>query len=157
MVTALRTKFILQLSKRESCHHYNKIFLLLFCIQEINAAIYIQNEILLFLSLVKFKYPENHHFKFCEISFGQSPSMKCWQKLHIATSSMNKMMKHVVTKKIVGHDLKFADNSLDNRLQLALQFEVYKSTWRSVSAIDNNSFKEPLHRKVNGLPCMVEE
>ena len=67
-------------------------------------------------------------------------------------------MKHVNTENFVGEDLKFADDSLENRLACALQIGVYKSSGTGVhSEISDLSTTGPVACFVNESPCYVEE
>ena len=81
-----------------------------------------------------------------------------WHTLKIANSSVNKILKHVNTENFVGEDLKFADDSLENRLACTLQIGVYKSSETGThSDVSNLSTTGPIACYVNGLECCVEE
>ena len=81
-----------------------------------------------------------------------------WKKLKMASGSTGKLLKRVNTENFVGEDLKFGDDSLENRLACALQIGVYKSSGKgTLSDVSNISCSEPIMCPVNGLMCSVEE
>ena len=89
---------------------------------------------------------------------GSSKTAKSWHILQLATSSTNKLSKHVNSDNFVGEDLKFSDDSLENRMACALQIGVYRSTGSGNNChITNLSSAVPLEFVVNGVPCKIEE
>jgi hypothetical protein len=78
-----------------------------------------------------------------------------WRTLKLASSSSSKILKHVNSKNIVGEDLKFAADSLDNRLACALQIAVYLS--REKNSSSSTSASVALACTVNGTVCSVQE
>ena len=76
----------------------------------------------------------------------------------MASSSTKKMMRRVSIDNVVGEDLKFADDSLENRIAFALQMGVYKSSGTGTQcSITHLSASEPLDCTVNDMRCKFEE
>jgi hypothetical protein len=86
----------------------------------------------------------------------QSHTSKGWRILKLASSCTTKIMDHVNSKNIMGEDLKFAADSLDNRLACALQIAVYSipSHATVASSLPGSS---ALTCTVNGTVCTVQE
>ena len=87
----------------------------------------------------------------------KSHGSKGWRTLKLATSTTTKLMEHVNSENIVGEDLKFAADSLDNRLACALQIAVHSIPSHATAPHSSPSAAAAFVCTVNGTVCSVAE